>query len=144
VDTRYDVLARVVGIAANTKKIEDQLKLTKHDLNTRVSKRTEVDGGILKHLLRTVTNLTVNFSFFRTVEYCPAVCIRGFRVQILILLPAKQTEIFYRMFSNLGWTISPSTRNRAKPLLPHPYQYTVHTYHLIFLCIIKCLQVSQQ
>ena len=68
VDTRYDLLARIVFVsAANTKKTEDQLKRKTRDLNTRVAKCTELDGGILKHSLRTVTNLTVTF-FVSTVQ----------------------------------------------------------------------------
>jgi hypothetical protein len=37
--------------AAGIKKPEDQLRRTTRYLRTRVAKRTEVDGGILEHLL---------------------------------------------------------------------------------------------
>jgi pentose-5-phosphate-3-epimerase len=35
----------------------NKLRQNTHDIHTQVTKCIEVDGGILKHLLRTVTNL---------------------------------------------------------------------------------------
>ena len=42
--------------AARIEKGEDQLRRTTRDLRTRVATCSEVDGGILGHLSRTVTN----------------------------------------------------------------------------------------
>jgi hypothetical protein len=50
-----ELLARILDAAAYIKKREDQLRRTTRDLRTRVAKCTEVDGGILEHLLWTVT-----------------------------------------------------------------------------------------
>jgi hypothetical protein len=46
-----ELLARILDAAAGIKKREDQLRRTARDLHTRVAKCTEVDGGILEHLL---------------------------------------------------------------------------------------------
>jgi hypothetical protein len=46
-----ELLARILDAAACIKKREDQLRRTTRDLRTRVAKCTEVDGGILEHLL---------------------------------------------------------------------------------------------
>jgi hypothetical protein len=46
-----ELLARILDAAARIKKREDQLRRTTRDLRTRVAKCTEVDGGILEHLL---------------------------------------------------------------------------------------------
>jgi hypothetical protein len=51
VDTRDELLARTLDIAARIKKHEDQLRRTTRDLRTRAAKCTEVDGGIFEHLL---------------------------------------------------------------------------------------------
>ena len=51
VDTRDELLARVLDVAASIKKREDQLRRTTRDLRTRVAKCTEVDGGIFERLL---------------------------------------------------------------------------------------------
>jgi len=51
VDTPDQLLARVLDAAARIKKREDQLRRTTRDLRTRVAKCTEVDGGIVDHLL---------------------------------------------------------------------------------------------
>ena len=51
VDTRDELLARILGVAACIKKREDQLRLATRDLRTRVAKCTEVNSGIFKHLL---------------------------------------------------------------------------------------------
>ena len=56
--TRDELFARILDAAARIKKREDQLRRTTRDLRTRVAKCTEVDGGILEHLLRTVTNVS--------------------------------------------------------------------------------------
>jgi hypothetical protein len=46
-----ELLARILYAAVCIKKREDQLRRTTRDLRTRVAKCTEVDGGILEHLL---------------------------------------------------------------------------------------------
>jgi hypothetical protein len=46
-----ELLASILDDAAGIKKREDQLRRTTRDLRTRVAKCTEVDGGILEHLL---------------------------------------------------------------------------------------------
>jgi hypothetical protein len=46
-----ELLARILDAAACIKKREDQLRRTARDLSTRVAKCTEVDGGVLEHLL---------------------------------------------------------------------------------------------
>jgi hypothetical protein len=57
VDTREELLARISDAAARIRKLGDQLRRTTRDLRTRVSKCTEVNGGIFEHLLLTVNNL---------------------------------------------------------------------------------------
>jgi hypothetical protein len=57
VDTRYQLLARILDAAARIKKREDQLRRTTRDLRTRFAKWTGVDGGTLEHLLWTVTSV---------------------------------------------------------------------------------------
>jgi hypothetical protein len=47
----YELLAHIVDAAARIKKREDQLRRTTRGLRTRVAKFTEVDGGILEHVL---------------------------------------------------------------------------------------------
>jgi hypothetical protein len=50
-DTREELLARILNAAARIKKREDQqLRRTARDLGTRVTK-CEVDGAIFEHLL---------------------------------------------------------------------------------------------
>ena len=51
VDTRDELLARVLDPAARIKKREDQLRRTTRELRTRVANCTEVDGWIFDHLL---------------------------------------------------------------------------------------------
>jgi hypothetical protein len=51
VDTRDEVLGRILDAAARMKKGEEQLRRTIRDLRTRVAKYTEVDGGIFEYLL---------------------------------------------------------------------------------------------
>jgi hypothetical protein len=51
VDTRDELLARILYAAVCIKIREDQLRRTTRDLSTRTAKCTEVDGGILEHLL---------------------------------------------------------------------------------------------
>jgi hypothetical protein len=58
VDTRDELLARILDAAARIKKREDQLRRTTRDLRTRVAKGSEVDGGIFEHLLWNVTRLS--------------------------------------------------------------------------------------
>ena len=50
-DTRDQLLAQILDAVARIKKHEDQLRRTTRDLRTRVAKCTEVDCGILEHLL---------------------------------------------------------------------------------------------
>jgi hypothetical protein len=58
VDTRDELLARILDAAARIKKRVDQLRRTTRDLRTRVRKCTEGDGGIFEQLLGTVTDLS--------------------------------------------------------------------------------------
>jgi hypothetical protein len=51
VDTRDELLARILDVAAGIKNREDQLKRTTRDLRTEVAECTEVDGGIFDHIL---------------------------------------------------------------------------------------------
>jgi len=51
VDTPHELLSRNMDAAASITKREDQLRRTTHDLHRGVAKCTEVDGGILEHLL---------------------------------------------------------------------------------------------
>jgi hypothetical protein len=51
VDTRDELLARILDAAGGIKKREDQLRRTTRELRTRVAKCTEVDGGIFECLL---------------------------------------------------------------------------------------------
>jgi hypothetical protein len=58
VDTRDELLTRILDAAARIKKREDQLRWTTHDLRTRVAKCIEFDSEIFEYLLRIVTNLS--------------------------------------------------------------------------------------
>jgi hypothetical protein len=49
VDTRDELLARILDAAARIKKREDQLRRTTRDLHTRAAKCSEVPGGIFEH-----------------------------------------------------------------------------------------------
>jgi len=51
VDTLDQLLSRILDAAACIKKREDQLRRTTRDLHTRVTKWTEVGGGIFEQLL---------------------------------------------------------------------------------------------
>jgi hypothetical protein len=51
VDTRDELLARILDAAAGIKKREDQLRRTTREIRTRVAKCTEVDGGTFECLL---------------------------------------------------------------------------------------------
>ena len=53
-DTKDELLARILDDAACRKKREYQLRRTTRDLRTAVANWTEVDGGILEHLLWTI------------------------------------------------------------------------------------------
>ena len=58
VDTADELVASILVAAGCIKRREDQLRRTTGDLQTRVAKCTEVDGGILgERLLWTVTDL---------------------------------------------------------------------------------------
>jgi hypothetical protein len=59
VDTQDKLFGRMLNDAARTKKRAHQLRLT-----TQVAKCTEVDSGIFKHLLQTVTNLLFLYNKF--------------------------------------------------------------------------------
>jgi len=48
VDTRYELLARILDAAARVKKREDQLRRTTRDLRTRVANCAHVDVGFSK------------------------------------------------------------------------------------------------
>jgi len=50
VETRDELLTRILVAAVCIKKCEDQLRLTTRDLRTRVAKYSEVDGGFFEHL----------------------------------------------------------------------------------------------
>jgi hypothetical protein len=50
VNTRNELLARILDAAARIKTREDQLRRTTRDLRTRVAKSCEVDGGLFEHL----------------------------------------------------------------------------------------------
>jgi hypothetical protein len=58
-DTQYELLSVIFDAAGCIKKRGDQLRRTTRDLRTRVAKCSEVDGGILERLLRTVTELSL-------------------------------------------------------------------------------------
>jgi AmiR/NasT family two-component response regulator len=49
-DTRHELLARILDVAASIKKLEDQLRRTTHDLCKRFAECTEVDRAIYGHL----------------------------------------------------------------------------------------------
>jgi hypothetical protein len=49
VDSRDELLARILDAAARIKKRENQLRRTTHDFRTRVEKYTEVDGAIFEN-----------------------------------------------------------------------------------------------
>ena len=51
VDTRDELVARILDAAACIKKSEDQLRWKTRDFPTQVAKCTEVDGGIFEQLL---------------------------------------------------------------------------------------------
>jgi len=51
VDTRDELLARILDAAASTKKREDQLRRTTRDFQTRDESCAEIDSGIFEYLL---------------------------------------------------------------------------------------------
>jgi hypothetical protein len=51
VETRDELLARILDAAACIKKREDQIRRTTRDLRTGVANCVAVDGGIFGHLL---------------------------------------------------------------------------------------------
>jgi len=57
VDTRDDLIGRILDAAGRIKKCTDPHRRTTRYLRTRLAKCIDADGGILEHLLRTVTNL---------------------------------------------------------------------------------------
>ena len=50
VDTRDELLTRILDVAAGTKKREDQLRRTTRDIRTRVAKVIVVEGGISEYI----------------------------------------------------------------------------------------------
>jgi len=50
VDTRDELLARILGAAPHIKERDVHLRRTTRDLRTRVAKFTEVDGETFEHL----------------------------------------------------------------------------------------------
>jgi hypothetical protein len=65
VDSRYELFAGILDAAARLRKPEVQLRRTSRHLRTRITKYTEVDGGIFEQLLRTVTHFSpLLISFF--------------------------------------------------------------------------------
>ena len=54
VNTRDELLARILDAAARIKKREDQLRQTTLDLRTRVAKCTEIEGRIFEYSLSAV------------------------------------------------------------------------------------------
>ena len=50
-NTRDELLARVLNAAASINKQEEQVRKKKRDLRTRVAKRIEGGFGIFEHLL---------------------------------------------------------------------------------------------
>jgi hypothetical protein len=51
VDTRGELLDRIMDSAARIKKREDQFRRTARDIRTRFANCIEVGGGIFEHLL---------------------------------------------------------------------------------------------
>ena len=51
VDTREELLALILDVAAGTKKREDQLRRKTRDIRTRVAKVIVVEGGISEYIL---------------------------------------------------------------------------------------------
>jgi hypothetical protein len=51
VDTRDELLALILDVAAGTKKREDQLRRKTRDIRTRVAKVIVVEGGISEYIL---------------------------------------------------------------------------------------------
>jgi len=51
VDSRDELLARILDFGVHIKKRKDQLRQTKDDHHTRDVKCTEVDDGVFEHLL---------------------------------------------------------------------------------------------
>jgi hypothetical protein len=49
-DTREELLFRILDAAARIKKRKDQLRRTTPDFRTRLTRCIEVDGGIFEHL----------------------------------------------------------------------------------------------
>jgi len=56
-DTRDELLARILDVAAHINKCENQLRRTTRDFRTWVTMCIEAGGGIFEHLLWTLTNL---------------------------------------------------------------------------------------
>jgi hypothetical protein len=56
VNTRDELLARILVAAASVNKREDQLRQMTRDLRTRVAKCTEIEDGIFEYSSSTVTN----------------------------------------------------------------------------------------
>ena len=57
--SRDELLAAILDASARTEKREDRIRRTTRDLCARVAKCIAADGGIVEHLLRTVTKLSL-------------------------------------------------------------------------------------
>jgi hypothetical protein len=51
VDTRHNLIARILVAAARIKKREDQVRRTTRDLRIRVANCVDIGSGIFEHLL---------------------------------------------------------------------------------------------
>jgi hypothetical protein len=58
VDTRDELLSRILDAVGRIKKRDDQLRRTTRDLWTRAAQYIEVDGGSFEHLLWNLTDLS--------------------------------------------------------------------------------------
>jgi hypothetical protein len=61
-DTRDELIARILDAADRIEKREDQLRRKTRVLRSRFSKNIEADVGVFKYLLSTVTNLYLKLS----------------------------------------------------------------------------------
>jgi len=61
VDTRDELLARILDSGVLIKKRKDELRQTTRNHHTRDVKCTEVDGGFFEHLLWTATSMSFKY-----------------------------------------------------------------------------------
>jgi len=57
-DTRDELLPRILDAVAGRKKGEDQLRRATRDIHKRVAKCSEFNGGVFENLFRSVTDLS--------------------------------------------------------------------------------------